>query len=59
MGCRAGSEEAHGAVWGGRELESCYLEWRQLNVEDELNMSNTGSVKKGQEGRVHAVRDEG
>lgn len=59
MGCRARSEEAHGAVWGGRESGSCYLEWRQLNVEDELNMSNTGSVKKDQESSIHMVRDDG
>lgn len=52
MGCRAGSEKAHGAVWGGRESGSCYLEWRQLNVEDELNMSNTDSVKTDQESKV-------
>lgn len=26
--------------------------WRQLNVEDELNMFNTGSVKTDQESRV-------
>lgn len=59
MGCRAGSEEVHGAVWGGREPGSCSLEWRQLNVEDELKMSNTGSVKKDQESGVRVVRDEG
>lgn len=31
VGRRAGSEEAHGAAWAGRESSgSCYLEWRQL-----------------------------
>lgn len=59
MGCRAGSEKAHGAGGAGRELGSCCLEWRQLNVEDKLNMSNTGSVKMDQESRVHVGTDEG